>query len=202
MDDLSLSYLSGIVGCMTAVRLREWRGVVMRVAGPSGVAISTRLHITPGDEHVLDLVAEHLGKLRRADLARVSRSLALDPSLDAAAKRQMRRDRLNTRKKALTAESSARWANAIIAGNDAQYRLARDGQRRHIVVTNWGHAHGVSSSLEFASPCSAIAFLAALSASDPGRLRDTQPSMLRCEPPDTASAPGGTSSRTTVPAPV
>ncbi|HYR17346.1 MAG TPA: hypothetical protein VEQ67_24495, partial [Mycobacterium sp.] len=63
---------------MTAVRLREWRGV-MRVAGPSGVAISTRLRITPGDERVLDLVAEHLGRLRRADLARVSRSLALDP---------------------------------------------------------------------------------------------------------------------------
>jgi IS605 OrfB family transposase len=105
----------------------------MRVAGPSGVAISTRLRITPGDERVLDLVAEHLGRLRRADLARVSRSLALDPSLDAAAKRQMRRDRLNTRKKALTAESSARWANAIIAGNDAQYRLARDAQHRHIV---------------------------------------------------------------------
>jgi hypothetical protein len=32
----------------------------------------------------------------------------------------------------LTAESSARWANAIIAGNDAQYRLARDAQHRHI----------------------------------------------------------------------
>ena len=30
----------------------------------------------------------------------------------------------------------------------------------------------------------------------------TQPSMLRCGPADTASAPGGTSSRTTVPAPV
>jgi hypothetical protein len=33
----------------------------------------------------------------------------------------------------LTAESSARWASAIIAGNDAQYRLARDVQRRHII---------------------------------------------------------------------
>jgi hypothetical protein len=30
----------------------------------------------------------------------------------------------STRKKVLTAESSARWANAIIAGNDGQYRLA------------------------------------------------------------------------------
>ena len=33
----------------------------------------------------------------------------------------------------LTAQSSARWANAIIAGNDDQCRLARDAQYRHIV---------------------------------------------------------------------
>ena len=33
----------------------------------------------------------------------------------------------------MTAESSARWANAIIAANDDQYRLARDAQHRHIV---------------------------------------------------------------------
>ena len=53
--------------------------------------------------------------------------------MDDTANRQERRNRLNTRKKALTAESSARWANAIIAGNDAQYRLARDAQHRHII---------------------------------------------------------------------
>jgi hypothetical protein len=45
----------------------------------------------------------------------------------------VRRDRLNARKKALTAQSSARWANAIIIGNDDQHRLARDAQYRHIV---------------------------------------------------------------------
>ena len=32
----------------------------------------------------------------------------------------------------MTAESSARWANAIIASNEAQYRLAGDAQYRHI----------------------------------------------------------------------
>jgi hypothetical protein len=52
--------------------------------------------------------------------------------MDAAARRQARRNRLNDRKKALTAESSARWANAIIAGNDGQHRLAGDAQHRHI----------------------------------------------------------------------
>jgi IS605 OrfB family transposase len=40
---------------------------------------------------------------------------------------------LNARKRQLTGQSSARWANAIIAGNDDQVRLAREGQYRHIV---------------------------------------------------------------------
>jgi hypothetical protein len=121
-----------MLGCVTAGKLREWRGVEP-VAGPSGAAISTRLRTTPEDERVLDLVAEHLGGLRRADLARACQLVPLDPSLDGTAKRQVRRDRLNSRKSALTAKSSARWANAIIAANDAQYRLARDGQLRHII---------------------------------------------------------------------
>jgi hypothetical protein len=116
---------------VTAAKLREWRGV-KPVAGPAGVAISTRLSTTPDDEHVLDLVAEHLGRLRRADLATVTRPEPLDPALNEAAKQQARRDRLNNRKTALTAKSSARWANAIIAGNNAQYGFARDAQHRHI----------------------------------------------------------------------
>jgi hypothetical protein len=93
----------------------------------------TRLWTTPEDERVLDLVVDHLGRLRRADLATVTQPQPLDPAMDDAAKRQARRNRLNNRKTALTAESSARWANAIIAGNDAQYRLARDAQHRHII---------------------------------------------------------------------
>jgi hypothetical protein len=96
-----------MIECVTAGKLREWRGV-KPVAGPSGVAITTRLRTTPADEQVLDLVAEHLGRLRRADLARICRPVPLEPTMDAAAKRQARRDRLNTRKKALTTQSSAR----------------------------------------------------------------------------------------------
>ena len=49
-------------------RLREWRGV-KPVAGPSGVSIATRLRTTAEDEFVLDAVADHVGRLRRADLA-------------------------------------------------------------------------------------------------------------------------------------
>ena len=43
---------------------------------------------------------------------------------------------------------------------------------------------------------------AASAAAVPARERATQPSMLRCEPALTPSAPAGTSRRTTVPAPV
>lgn len=116
---------------MTDSGLRQWRGV-KPVAAPSGVAVETRLRTTPVDDRVLDVVAEHLGQLRRADLAAVCRPVPVDPALDAEQRRKVRRDRLNARKKALTALSSARWANAIIAGNDDQYRLAREAQYRHI----------------------------------------------------------------------
>lgn len=117
---------------MTGSGLRQWRGVKL-VAAPAGVAVETRLRTTVGDDRVLDVVAEHLGRLRRADLAAVSQPVPLDPALDAEQRRQVRRDRLNARKKALTGQSSSRWASAIIAGNDDQYRLARDAQYRHIV---------------------------------------------------------------------
>ena len=102
------------------------------VAVPSGVAVRTRLRTNAEDGRVLELVAEHVGRLRRADLARVVRPEPVDPILDGDALRQARRDRLNARKRGLTAQSSARWASTIIAGNDDQCRLARDAQYRHI----------------------------------------------------------------------
>lgn len=119
------------MGRLGTRQMREWRGV-KPVAGVSGVAITTRLRVTAVDELVLDSVAAHLGGLRRADLARVVRPEPLRAGLDAEARRQARRDRLNTRKGGLTVASSARWANAIIAANDDQYRLARAAQARHI----------------------------------------------------------------------
>jgi predicted transcriptional regulator len=57
----------------------------------------------------------------------------MDLGIDREAKRAVQRDQLNSRKRALTGESSARWANAIIAGNEDQCQLARDAQFRHIV---------------------------------------------------------------------
>ena len=45
-------------GCVVTVeQLREWRGVTP-VAGPSGVAITTRLPTAAEDEFVLDVVAD------------------------------------------------------------------------------------------------------------------------------------------------
>lgn len=117
---------------MTAVKLREWRGV-KPVPGPSGAAITTRLRTTPEDDSVLDAVAGHLGRLRRADLAHVCRPVAPGLSQDDEARRQGRRDVLNARKRAITAESSSRWAGTIIRANDDQYRLARESQARHII---------------------------------------------------------------------
>jgi hypothetical protein len=121
--------LSVVSAMVFGVTLREWRGV-SPVAAPSGVAISTRLRTTAADERVLDLVAQHMGRLRRADLARVVRPALLDPTLDGEQRRSARRGRLNARKGGLTAQSSARWANAVIAGNDDQYRLAREARHR------------------------------------------------------------------------
>jgi IS605 OrfB family transposase len=117
---------------VTTRKLRQWRGV-KPVAAPSGVAVGARLRTTADEDRVLDLVAEHLGRLRRADLAAVSHPVPLDPRLDDDGRREVRRGRLNARKKQLTRLSSARWANAIIAGNDDQCRLARDAQYRHVV---------------------------------------------------------------------
>lgn len=116
---------------MTAAGLRNWRGVKL-VAVPAGTAITTRLRVTDADEAVLNATAEHLGQLRRADLATVSRTEPTVPGLDVARQHQAHRDRQNARKRNLTALSSARWANAIIVANDAQFRSSQDAQDRHI----------------------------------------------------------------------
>jgi IS605 OrfB family transposase len=116
---------------VTAVRLREWRGV-KPTAGPSGTAITTRLGTTPADDAVLDAVAEQLGRLRRGDLAAVSRPEPPSLGLDAAGRREARREDLNVRKRALTALSSGRWGHAIAVANDAQLRSSREAREQHI----------------------------------------------------------------------
>jgi hypothetical protein len=105
---------------------------VKPVAGPTGIAIVTRLRITQADDAVLQALAGHLGRLRHVDLAAVSRPEPSDPDLDGQRRRQAYRAALNARKRDLTALSSARWAHAIIAANDGQCTASRAAQDRHI----------------------------------------------------------------------
>src|SRR5690606_39824415 len=69
---------------------------------------------------------------------------------------------------------------------------------------SWLRARSRSARAWGESPCSgsASAAAAASAAGVPARERSTQPSIVRWEPAETASAPGGTSLRISAPAPV
>ncbi|MDX3246944.1 IS200/IS605 family accessory protein TnpB-related protein [Streptomyces sp. ME18-1-4] len=90
--------------------------------GPSGVAVRDRLkHLTAEDEQVLRLVGDHLGTLASRDLkARCTAGLEHDTEQWAA------------RKRALTNESSSRWAGSVTKATHDQWALARRGQLAHI----------------------------------------------------------------------
>ncbi|WP_433187909.1 IS200/IS605 family accessory protein TnpB-related protein [Actinoallomurus sp. CA-150999] len=90
--------------------------------GPSGVSIRDRLKgLTPADVKVLRLVGDHLGSLASSDLkARCAAGLDHDTGQWA------------DRKRALTAESSSRWAGAITKATHDQWALARRAQLAHI----------------------------------------------------------------------
>ncbi|KIZ13448.1 IS200/IS605 family element transposase accessory protein TnpB [Streptomyces natalensis] len=90
--------------------------------GSSGVAIRTRLkHLTPEDEGVLRVVGAHLGLLASRDLRRRCAD-GLEHSSDTWAER----------KRALTGESSSRWAGSITKVNHDQWALSRRAQLAHI----------------------------------------------------------------------
>ncbi|MER5337505.1 IS200/IS605 family accessory protein TnpB-related protein [Micromonospora sp. NPDC002717] len=91
-------------------------------SGPSGVAIRDRLKgLTGEDEKVLRLVGGHLGTLAGKDL-KARCGTGLDHDTDAWAER----------KRALTAESSSRWAGAITKATHDQWALSRRAQLAHI----------------------------------------------------------------------
>ncbi|WP_437019803.1 IS200/IS605 family accessory protein TnpB-related protein [Streptomyces sp. enrichment culture] len=98
------------------------------VPGPSGIAVRDRLkHLTAEDEHVLRLVGDHLGTLASRDLkARCAARLDHDAELWAE------------RKRALTVESSSRWAGSITKASHDQWALARRGQLAHIQTLQAG----------------------------------------------------------------
>jgi hypothetical protein len=92
------------------------------VAGPPGGArVRARLRVSAQDEAVLRAVGRHLGSLAGRDLA----ARCAEGRLDAGGKAASRA----WRKRALTAESSSRWAGAITRTSEDQWQLARRNLR-------------------------------------------------------------------------
>ncbi|MER6083607.1 IS200/IS605 family accessory protein TnpB-related protein [Streptomyces sp. NPDC001833] len=92
------------------------------VPGPAGVAVRTRLkHLSAEDVRMLCLVGEHLGSLASRDLkARCSAG----PDHDS--------EQWAQRKRALTEESSSRWAGSVTKATHDQWAFARRGHLAHI----------------------------------------------------------------------
>ena len=90
-------------------------------AAPAGARVRTRLRASPQDEAVLWAAGAHLGSLAGRDLA----ARCAEGQLDALGRARSRAGR----KKALTAQSSSRWAGAITRTSDDQLRLARQNLR-------------------------------------------------------------------------
>jgi len=93
------------------------------VAQPMGVRIRTRLRTSQEDLDVLLQIGEHLGSLARKDLvARVRLG-------------NTREDGRATRKQALTADSSSRWAGAITRTSNDQWNLSWRALNEHRTST-------------------------------------------------------------------
>jgi hypothetical protein len=108
------------VGGPVTRALREIVGPFV-AAAPAGARIRTRLRVTAQDEAVLRAVGRHLGSLAGRDLAARVR----EGRLDARGKAVSRRER----KRALTAQSSSRWAGAITRTSEDQWGLVERNLR-------------------------------------------------------------------------
>jgi hypothetical protein len=87
------------------------------VAGvPAGARVRTRLRVSPQDAGTLAAAGRHLGSLAGRDLA----ARCAEGKLDARGRAESRRER----KRALTAESSSRWAGAITRASEDAWQLA------------------------------------------------------------------------------
>ena len=85
-------------------------------AAPSGTRVRTRLRVSAGDVGVLAAAGRHLGSLAGRDLA----ARCAEGRLDARGRAASRA----VRKRALTAESSSRWAGAITRASEDAWQLA------------------------------------------------------------------------------
>ena len=94
-------------------------------AAPAGVRVRTRLRMSPGDAEVLTAAGRHLGSLAGRDLA----ARCAEGRLDARGRAASRA----VRKRALTGQSSSRWAGAITRASEDAWQLASrnlDAERR------------------------------------------------------------------------
>ena len=106
--------------CRVSVSLRPVAAPFV-VAAPAGTRVRTRLRVSAQDEAVLWAAGRHLGSLAGRDLAARSADRRPDAAGGAACRAR--------RKRALTAESSSRWAGAITRTSDDQVRLAGQNLR-------------------------------------------------------------------------
>ena len=90
-------------------------------ATPAGMRVRARLRPSPQDEAVLRAAGTHLGSLAGRDLA----ARCAEGRLDARGRARSRA----VRKRALTAESSSRWAGAISRTSEDQWDLAERNLR-------------------------------------------------------------------------
>ena len=81
------------------------------VARPTGIRIRTRLRLTAADHAVVEAVGVHLGRLAGADLASRCRLGSVN-------------EERATRKRALTSQSSSRWAGSITRTSNDQWERA------------------------------------------------------------------------------
>ncbi|MGX1805424.1 hypothetical protein ACWIGI_06885 [Nocardia sp. NPDC055321] len=94
------------------------------MAAPSGVRIRTRLHLTPAEARTLCEIGDFTGGLYRRELAaRITRG-----PLDREGQSAYRTER----KRALTAETSSRWAGAITRTVEDQYRSGMRALDAHV----------------------------------------------------------------------
>jgi hypothetical protein len=96
-------------------RLREIAAPFV-AAAPAGARVRARLRVCGQDEVVLRAVGRYLGSLAGRDLA----ARCAEGRLDAKGRAESRRER----KRALTAESSSRWAGAITRTSEDAWQLA------------------------------------------------------------------------------
>ena len=106
--------------CRVSVSLRPIAAPFV-AAAPAGARVRTRLRVSARDESVLWAAGRHLGSLAGRDLAVRCADRRPDAKGGAASRAQ--------RKRALTAESSSRWAGAITRTSEDQVRLAGQNLR-------------------------------------------------------------------------